>query len=115
MPHYSFECDDCEQEYIEYYKASEVPKTSVCPKCEGTTVRTFKPMQISIFHEYVTPHITGEPMLIRSRNHEKDVCQANGVMRVTADEFNTPRKRQPVKMGSFKEDYERTRHEMGVV
>jgi len=115
MPHYSFECDHCEQEYIEYYKASEVPKTSVCPQCEGNTVRTFKPMQISIFHEYVTPHITGQPIVIRSRNHEKDVCRAHGVMRVASDEFNKPNKRQSVKMPSLREDYERTRHEMGVL
>jgi hypothetical protein len=36
-------------------------------------------------------------------------------MRVTADEFNKPNNRQSVKMPSLREDYERTRHEMGVL
>ncbi len=115
MPHYSFECDHCDQEYVEFYKASEVPKTSVCPQCERATVRVFRPMQISIFKEYVTPHITGEPMLIRSRKHENDVCKANGVTRVTSDECNTPNRRPAYKLPSLREDYERTRHEMGVL
>jgi len=115
MPHYSFECDHCEQEYVEFYKSSEVPKTSICPRCKGGTVRVFRPMQISIFNEYVTPHITGEPMLIRSRKHEKDVCTANGLMRVTSDEFNKPNKPKAVEMPPLREDYERTRHEMGVL
>lgn len=81
MPIYSYICDD---DHIEdcLFAMGRAPKSRTCPFCKKKAGRYYRPPQVSVFKPYVTPHITGEPVEVRSAAHEDSLCEKNGVYRM---------------------------------
>lgn len=113
MPMYTFACPCCSHYDDQFHRMASVPKHPKCPKCGQKMGRIYRPPQISVFSEYVTSDITGSPVAVTSRRAENDLCKAHGVRR--GEQGEKPKKRTAPTLPPFREDYERTRQEMGVV
>jgi putative FmdB family regulatory protein len=80
MPLYTFVCLPCDATFEVYRPISEgSAKPEPCPSCERYCKRLFAPVQLNIFNGFVTPHITGEPVRIESRQQLSELCRSRGV------------------------------------
>jgi putative FmdB family regulatory protein len=113
MPMYTFECRTCHQQEDRFSRMNEVPEHTTCG-CGGRAVRIFTAPQVHVFQEFVTRHITGTPVRITSRRQETDLCRAHGLETVSANDTWTPKKNSH-DLPPLREQYERKRHEMGIV
>jgi putative FmdB family regulatory protein len=114
MPTYTYECA-CGHTFDQVLRMHDYTLEYPCPRCRETARRIYKPIQISVFTPFVTSDITGEPVEISSRRTENALCKEHGVTPVTKDDLTGRRKRpQPKLKETFRETFERIRHEKGI-
>lgn len=94
-PLYTYKCSYCETEGDDLFNIGEAPRITECPFCGHKRHRVYTAPQISVFKEYVTPHITGQPVCISSRSQEREILERHGLTRVTNDEMNSDMRRKP--------------------
>lgn len=104
-PLYTYKCNHCEVEDDDLFNIGEAPRFTECPYCGHKRHRVYTAPQISIFKEYVTPHITGEPVHISSRDQEREILARHGMVRVTNDEMGEPMKKK-TKLPSLAKAYQ---------
>jgi hypothetical protein len=91
----------------------EVPQAVDCA-CGDVRRRVYRAPQVSVFQEYVTDNINGQPERIGSRGQERDLCNRYGVARVGTGDIQMKR-HKPVMLPPFKEYFLKTKHELGIV
>ena len=78
MPLYDFKCLKCDKEF-EYACRINDRETVKC-QCGGKTkqIITKFPGQ-DWFHPFISEDFTGEPILVKSKGHYKELCKQHGV------------------------------------
>lgn len=82
MPMFGFRCPVCEKEFDEFLPRDyheDVP----CPDC-GTVCKRlissgtkYKFAKLSFFEPYMEDNITGDPILVKSKDHLETLCREN--------------------------------------
>lgn len=76
MPLYDFKCLRCEKEFEEF---TEVDKLPFC-SCGGITRKIWKKFpNRDWFRPFVSEDFNGEPILVETKNHLKNLCKKHGV------------------------------------
>jgi putative FmdB family regulatory protein len=82
MPIYEYKCNDCETpvEFVTVKIPDEFPEYFECA-CGGKAKRVFSvPGEPNFgFRQYETEHITGENILVESRQHKRQLLRENGL------------------------------------
>lgn len=121
MPQYRFGCDSCGSDVLVWCMREERTLPRACGTC-GKEMRQLAPSRIHVNCDrldFVTADITGEPVRIQTRRQLDNLCQANGVRRVTSDEIVPNKKptadaiRKAANVGDFKTDCEKMAQKMG--
>lgn len=82
MPMFNFRCTVCERVFEDFRSRddySEIP----CPACESPSKRLvslgvkYKFAKMSFFEPYMEENITGEPVLVKSKDHLETLCREN--------------------------------------
>jgi len=113
-------CPECNKEDVVVRTPG---KKAPYPKCCGRTMKTdFSRCRVQIAKdqpEYVTESITGEPVRVSGRRHENELCERNGVRRVSNSESgkrgerkNTAKDKK-IKLPPLRDALEKKRSEMG--
>src|SRR5690606_311502 len=112
---YTYTCRKCRKDFDVVNSMKDARLEWPCPKCHGVSNRVFKKPYAAVFHDYVTADITGEPVHVKNRAHENDLCKIHGVARATMDDTTGwgKRRRKPT-MPSLRDDFERTKQEMQI-
>ena len=87
MPLYNYKCRKCEHEFEEFKKIAD-RNDLVCPKCGQEVFIHIKPRKdiaIQVWVPYVEENITHQPILVKSKQHLKDLCKKHKVHAVRLD------------------------------
>lgn len=83
MPIYGFRCNACEATYERYFSVRDSKPQIQCEKCEGTCERDFmaeaRNHRPSSAFPFVTSHISGKPIEVKSEAHLQSLCKQYGV------------------------------------
>lgn len=120
MPVYTYVCKKCDEAKDLVCSLSQKrPKRRRC-HCGGTSTRVYKLPQISTFKTYVTAHITGNKVEIRSARQEDELCAQHDVARLLDSQVLKDRpaekakrkKRALATLEPFQETYRQVENEL---
>jgi putative FmdB family regulatory protein len=78
MPIYDYHCSDCLKEF-ESYSPIDNRMFQQCPDCNGEAHLIIKCQKRDWFREFVTDDFNGKPILVKSKEHFKELCKEHGV------------------------------------
>ena len=77
MPLYEVQCLKCDKEFEAFAKIAE--RQSIKCQCGGKTKILMSPPKKDWFKPFVSEDFNGEPILVRTKGHLKQLCEEHGV------------------------------------
>lgn len=78
MPLYDYRCTSCQMEF-EAFNKIDARLEQCCIKCNAPVEIQLSVWHNDWFHPFISEDFTGEPILVRSKNHYKELCRKHGV------------------------------------
>jgi len=122
MPFYSYQCRECGETatFADSMRTTRAPFYQ-CDNCGGMAFRVYDTPQVAIFTPYVTDSFDGTVREVRTAAQENELCRVNNCSRLlSTDRFDPAKSRKRREenarkaMRDIREDYEETRHKLGV-
>ncbi len=83
MPWYEFRCDACQTQWeIHRDMVEEPPQVSLCPHCQVSSGRFYRPLNNMNFKPYWTDGLNGKWEWVDSKSTENRRCQEEGKVRL---------------------------------